>query len=216
MRTLALKILFGGSIILTLLAAGRSRAALPPDYRGRPFEDTSHRRSPAKIPGILQCAHFDSGGEGIAYHSDGTNHGSAELNLRPEHQRAHATPYIWSFRADENVSLSYTKDMADFNHKDPVLFAPPTNQLYVGWTKDGQWLNYTVNVRTAGPYKVLALYSGDATTLQFSINHGQTNECRIPVKTGSMHRWNKAEIGTLEFAEAGLNLLTFQYNHGNN
>src|SRR4051794_30950188 len=112
MRKLALKILFGGSIILTLLSAGRSRAVLPSDYLGRPFEDADHKQGPAMIPGILQCAHFDLGGEGTAYHSNGTNHGSAELNRRPEHQRAHATPYIWSFRADEGVSLSYTKDMA--------------------------------------------------------------------------------------------------------
>ena len=31
-----------------------------------------------------------------------------------------------------------------------------------------------------------------------------------------MHIWNKAEIGTITFPEAGLQLLTFHYNKGNN
>jgi hypothetical protein len=204
------------SIAPILLLPAGTCAALPPDYKGRPFADPIHSQSPAVIPGKLECACFDFGGEGIAYHSDGTNHGSGELNRRPEHQRPHATPYIWGFRADEGVSVSYTKDFADFNHKTPVPFAPPTNQLYVGWTQDAQWLNYTVNVKTAGTYKIVALYACDATTFRFSINHHLASECRIPIKTDSMHTWNRAQVGTIRFPDTGLQLLTFQYNHGNN
>jgi hypothetical protein len=36
------------------------------------------------------------------------------------------------------------------------------------------------------------------------------------VDTGHWHRWNYAGIGTIEFPEAGLQLLTFHYNKGNN
>jgi hypothetical protein len=31
-----------------------------------------------------------------------------------------------------------------------------------------------------------------------------------------MHKWNQANIGTITFPEAGLQLLTFHYNSGNN
>lgn len=31
-----------------------------------------------------------------------------------------------------------------------------------------------------------------------------------------MHKWNKAEVGTITFTEAGLQLLTRHYNKGNN
>ncbi|HSU52788.1 MAG TPA: carbohydrate-binding protein [Candidatus Dormibacteraeota bacterium] len=199
-----------------LLIAALCRAELPADYHGKPFVDPQHQTGPAAIPGTLQCASFDLGGEGIAYHSDGTNHGSGELNLRPDHHRPHATPYIWSFRADENVSISYTKDFADFSGKATVLFAPATNQLYVGWTQDGQWLNYTVNVKTEGTYKIIAIYAGDPTTFRFLINHRPAAECKIPVKTGSMHRWNRGQVGTISFQQTGAQLLTFQYNKGNN
>ncbi len=193
-----------------------TQAALPPDYQGKPFEDSVYKGGPQVIPGRVQCAYFDFGGEGVAYHSDGTNHGSGELNQRPDHQRPHATPYFWNFRTNEAVSSSYTKDIADFNHKGPVPFTPETNQLYIGWTKDGQWCNYTVNVKTAGTYRIIALYACDATTFHLPLNHKPASECKIPVKTGGMHTWNKTEVGTITFPETGLQLLTFNYNLGNN
>jgi hypothetical protein len=30
-----------------------------------------------------------------------------------------------------------------------------------------------------------------------------------------MHKWNRAEIGTIAFADPGLHLLTFHHNQGN-
>ena len=191
-------------------------AAMPTDYEGKPFEDSVYKAGPQIIPGRIECAYFDFGGEGIAYHSDGTNHGSGELNLQPYHHRPQATSYIWSFRANEGVSVSYPKDIADFNHKNPVPFSPETNQLYVGWTKNGQWLNYTVNIKTAGTYKVRVLYSGHSTNFSFSLNHKLAGEYKIPTPTSGLHTWNRAEVGTITFSEAGLQLLTFAYNFGNN
>jgi len=192
-----------------------SYSALPPDYKGKPFEDEVYRAGAQVIPGKLQCAYFDLGGEGVAYHdNDAVNHGSGELNRKPEHHRPHATPYIWAFREQEGVDLSYTKDFADFNHTN--LFAPATNQLYIGWSSDGEWCNYTVDVKKAGVYRIKALYGNAANTIKFSINHKPATECKLPLATGSMHKWNAAEIGTITFSEPGLQLLTFHYNSGNN
>ena len=201
--------------IAGLMLAVTSNAALPADYQGKPFQDSVYTSGPQSIPGRVECAYYDLGGEGMAYHdTDPTNHGSGELNLKPDHHRPHANPYIWGFRANEGVDISYTKDFADFNHTNFV--APPTNQLYIGWTADGEWCNYTVNVKQAGVYRVVAHYGNAANTIQFSINHQPASECKLPLATGSMHIWNKAEIGTITFPEAGLQLLTFHYNKGNN
>ena len=192
-----------------------SMAAVPPEYKGRPFEDTAYKAGAQSIPGVVQCAYYDLGGEGIAYHdTDAINHGSGELNQQPLHQRPHAGPYIWGFRKDEGVDISYVKDFADLNH--PNLVSPLVNQLYIGWTDDGEWCNYTVNVRAAGTYRVSALYSNEANTIHFLLNNKPASECRLPVATGHWHRWNFAEIGTITFPEAGLQLLTFRYNKGNN
>lgn len=199
------------AVALTLTAF----AAVPPDYAGKPFGDSAHPAAPQAIPGKVECAYYDLGGEGVAYHdTDATNHGSGELNLKPEHHRPHATPYFWSFRANEGVDISYTKDFADFNHTN--LVAPVTNQLYIGWTADGEWCNYTVDMKKAGTYRILALYGNAANTVRFSINHQAASECKLPLDTGSMHKWNKAEIGTITFPEVGLQLLTFHYGKGNN
>lgn len=204
------------SVALTALSIHLpGMAALPPDYAGLPFHDAVYTAGPQTIPGRIQCAYFDLGGEGVAYHdSDATNHGSGELNLKPEHKRPHADPYIWSFRANEGVDLSYTKDFADFNHTNFV--APATNQLYIGWTADEEWCNYTVNVKRAGTYRIFAVYGNAANTVRFAINNQSATQCKLPLDTGSMHKWNKAEIGKIHFPNAGLQLLTFHYGKGNN
>ncbi len=195
--------------------SARVSSTFPADYKGQPFSDTVYKGGPQAIPGRIECAYFDLGGEGVAYHDvDAINHGSGELNLLPDHQRPHATPYIWGFRKEEGMDISYTKDFADFNH--PNFFTPETNQLYIGWTDDGEWCNYTVNVRKAGTYSITALYSNEPKTINFSVDNKPASECKLPMATGSWHIWNKAEIGTITFAEAGLHLLTLHYNAGNN
>jgi hypothetical protein len=73
-----------------------------------------------------------------------------------------------------------------------------------------------VNVKAAGTYKIIALYSNAANTIKFSINHEPASECKLPKDTGYWHIWNKAEIGIITFPQAGLQLLTFYYNAGNN
>lgn len=202
-------------IVVGVLLSLTAPAALPPDYQGKPFHDSVYSAGPQVIPGRIECAYYDLGGEGVAYHdTDAINHGSGELNQKPDHQRPHATAYYWNFRKDEGVDISYTKDFADFNHTNIV--SPETNQLYIGWTADGEWVNYTVNVKKAGTYKIIALYSDEANTIQFSINNKPAAECKLPLDTGSFHKWNKAEVGTITFSEPGIQLLTFHYNAGNN
>jgi len=50
-------------------------------YHGKPFQDNAYHGGPQTIPGRVQCAYYDLGGEGVAYHdTDATNHGSGALN----------------------------------------------------------------------------------------------------------------------------------------
>jgi hypothetical protein len=191
------------------------QAAAAPPPAGRPFEDAAYKAGAQRIPGIVQCALFDLGGEGVAYHdSDAVNHGSGELNAEPLHQRPHAGPYVWGFRKDEGVDVSYVKDFADLNHPNPV--SPLVNQLYIGWTADGEWVNYTVDVAAPGRYEVRALYSKDANTLTFDVDGAHALAARLPVATENWHTWNYALIGTLAFKAAGRHVVTFHYGTGNN
>jgi len=60
----------------------------------------------------------------------------------------------------------------------------------------------TLSQLQAGKYRILALYGNAANTVRFSINHSPASECKLPLDTGSMHKWNKAEIGTITFPES--------------
>ena len=95
------------------------------DYQGNPFQDSRYHGGAQKIPGRVQCAYYDVGGEGVAYHTaDTVNHGSGALNP------ADGT-YLNEFRMKEGVDISYTKTHnIDDN---PYNKVPRTmDKLYVG------------------------------------------------------------------------------------
>ncbi len=189
---------------------------IPSTYKGRPYIDTNHTTGAQLIPGKVECAFFDLGGEGVAYHDfESENRGSGGLNVNPRHQRPHATPYEWRFRKEEGVDLSYTKDFADFNHSNNY-YIPVVNQFYIGWTEDNEWVNYTVDVKAAGTFKIDALYANKDATITFDVDLHSASTCQLPLNTGDFHIWNKAEVGMISFSEPGLHLLTFHYNKGNN
>lgn len=199
--------------------------AMPPGYRGKPFHDQFYKSGPQVIPGTVQMVLYDLGGEGVAYHdTDVVNQGS-KLNHSEfrrggpdgelvKHCRPGTPEYTCFFREDEGVDISYTKDFADFSH--PNLVDPPKNQLYVGWEEEGEWTNYTVRVKTAGTYRITALYSNADNVVSFDIDQMPAAKGKLPVATGGPHNWNKAEIGEITFDKAGLHLLTVRYGKGNN
>jgi hypothetical protein len=193
----------------------RARTPLAPALESA-AESASSARGQA-IPGKIECAFYDLGGEGVAYHdTTPINILSGVLNQQKRHQRPHATPYYWNFRRDEGVDISFVKDWADLNH--PNLVDPPINQLYIGGTEDGEWCNYTVDVKEPGTYEIGALYGNvaDVLPIRFSINGKAACECTFPVVTGSMHKWNKAPVGHITFLQAGVQVLTLHYARGYN
>jgi beta-glucosidase-like glycosyl hydrolase/uncharacterized protein involved in high-affinity Fe2+ transport len=83
--------------------------------------------TPAPVPGTVQAANYDTGGQGVADNVTAAN-GTAN-----------------SYRAD-GVDLEDTADTADTS--------AAGGAYDVGWTGAGQWFKYTVNVATAGAYTV--------------------------------------------------------------
>lgn len=210
------------TILLAILAlfplACALRADLPADYKGKPYEDEKYKDGPQSIPGTVECAYYDLGGMDVAYHANDPNpphgpskknYGGNDLNLKADHHRPQSNEYYWTFRKDDLMSTSYTKDFVDFTSKN--LYQVKFNQLYLGWTANGNWANYTVNVKKAGKYKIVAVYSNRPNYIRFSINNKPAAVCKLPIDTGYYHHWNRAEIGEITFAEAGLQLLTFHF-----
>jgi hypothetical protein len=183
-------------------------------YEGRPFTDSMYRDGPQTIPGRVQCAYFDLGGEGVAYHdSDPTNHGSGALN--PANGE-----YLNEFRMDEGVDISYTKfkrpTQIDDNPYNLVM--PPSNQLYIGWTEPGEWFNVTVNVKRAGRYAVDLLYTSNrggtisldrnGKLLTPPINIISTKNDQDPVAWRQWHHWNVLQHAAEVDLPKGISVLT--------
>jgi Carbohydrate binding module (family 6) len=136
------------------------------NYRGTPFADSVYKRGAQIIPGKLQCEYYDFGGEGISYHdNDSINSGSGNLNP------ADGT-YLNEFRILEAVDISYTKFREPAIDNNPYNFVEPEkDQLYVGWTSQGEWIKYTINVESGGSYRLGLMYTSNQNgKISFSVD----------------------------------------------
>jgi beta-glucanase (GH16 family) len=103
-------------------AAGESARSEPALAFALPAMDRPYRGTPWAVPGAIDLADYDYGGEGVAFHNpDSVNH-------------------VGQYRANESISVEACSDnMARYD---------------LGWTSPGEWLNYTVDVRAAGHYRL--------------------------------------------------------------
>ena len=202
-------------LLTTVSFSLKPKNNFPKAYTGKPFQDQVYKAGAQVIPGKVQCALFDLGGEGVGYHdNDSINNGSGPYNHQPGHCERGAE-YVAYFRIIEGVDLSYTKEKLDFSHPNP--FTPDRRQQFIGWTNNNESCNYTVNVKKAGTYTVGILYSNNPPKFKLLVNNGLAGDYTGGEKTDSYHTWNRAEnVGTITFKKAGLNLLTLQYNGGSN
>lgn len=135
-------------------------------YQGSPFINSIYKNGAQIIPGRLLCAFYDLGGEGIAYHDlDTINSGSGKLN------KADGS-YLNEFRINEAVDISYTKfrnppiDNTIYN-----FVQPEKDQFYVGWTRPGEWIKYSIQVVEDGNYTLGIMFTSNKEgKISFSIN----------------------------------------------
>jgi len=76
------------------------------------------------IPGTIELEDFDEGGEGVAYH-----------DAEPQQQEKHQPPY-----RDTGVDLEWREDAS--------------GKFNLGWTREGEWVVWTVDVRESGTYAI--------------------------------------------------------------
>ncbi len=181
-------------------------------YAGVPYRDSAHAGEPQRIPGRVECAFYDLGGEGVAYHTvEKRNHGSGELNP------ANGT-YLNEFRMNEAVGTSYTKFHDSIDNSPYDLVQPAENQLYVGWTSAGEWFRMTVEVEHEGRYAVDFLYTSnrggdisldlDGRPLTPAMAVLSTRSALEPIPWRQWHHWNlTGRIATVKLP-GGTHVLT--------
>jgi hypothetical protein len=201
-------------LVLLLKIGIETNAQIPEDYKGKPFKPYSCAAEAQVIPGRIELAYYDKGGEGIAYHDNDALNNGAELSHKSRHNPPGVSEEIAFFREKEGVDVSFTKSWVDFTESNMVI--PGINQQYIGWQEDGEWTNYTVDVKVAGIYRIIALYSNKDNNTSLWLNGKFATKLFLPENTRYWHYWNKAELGEIEFPFKGLNLLTLKYNKGAN
>jgi hypothetical protein len=205
--------------------AQSDRSKFLEQYKGKAFQDSHYTMAPQRIPGRVECAAYDVGDEGVAYHdSDAVNHGSGQLNPADG-------SYLNEFRMHDGVDISYTKfptaegkDAIDNNHYEVVT--PPKDQLYVGWTEPGEWFNVTVEVAKAGKYRADLLYTSNrGGSISLDVN-GQdatgpvtiptTYNGAEPIAWRQWHHWDILRNAVVLDLPAGRNVLTVHILTGGN
>lgn len=114
---------------LSMYAACSVLAALLMTTAAAAADRSPYGGTPVQIPGTIQAENFDEGGEGVAYHdTDPGNNGNT------------------SAIRDTDVDVEFRK------HGEWLY----DTAAYVGWTRAGEWLEYTVNVQEDGDYRIEA------------------------------------------------------------
>ncbi|HEY1911253.1 MAG TPA: carbohydrate-binding protein [Vicinamibacterales bacterium] len=155
-----------GAVVSDHTIVSKTTGALSAPYSG----------TPVTLPGTVQAANYDLGGEGVAYH-DTTPGNSGGV-----------------FRTD-GVDLE----------------AASEGGYDVGWIAAGEWLNYSVNVTSAGNYALqlrVASPSGGSMHLGFSGSGGGAATVSVPA-TGGYQTWTTVSVPVT--LTAGVQTLTLKF-----
>jgi Carbohydrate binding module (family 6)/Ricin-type beta-trefoil lectin domain-like len=151
--------------------------------------DAPYGGTAAAVPGTVQAANYDTGGQGVALNVTSVN-GSAN-----------------SYRSD-GVDLEATSDTQDTS--------PAGGTYDLGWTSPGQWFNYTVDVATAGTYTVSLRLAGDVAVtdglhIANSAGANLSGDINVP-DTGGWQDW--ATVTASVTLPAGVQTLTVYEDNG--
>ncbi|GAB4250717.1 MAG: hypothetical protein Kow00109_26590 [Acidobacteriota bacterium] len=136
------------------------------------------------VPGPIAAVDYDIGEEGYAYHD------LDSLRLTYENW----TPWNqgWQYRND-GVDIEASAD-------------PQGAGWNIGWTADGEWLRYTVEVAEAGRYDLRLRVAGNGGRLQLRWDGTPLGGIRYVPRTGGWQAWSTMTVPGLKLAE-GIHVL---------
>jgi len=135
--------------------------------------------TPHAIPGKIELEEFDVGGNGFAY-----NDADAGSKVEPAPD----------FRSDEDVDIEKCEDTG--------------GGYNIGWTAAGEWLEYTVDVKSSGLYDLVirGACDEDGRTVSFSID-GDAIASNVEIdNTGGWQEWEDFTVEDVELS-AGEHIL---------
>jgi MYXO-CTERM domain-containing protein len=197
----------------SLLAVG-AHAAVPTGYVGTPYMGT-----PQAIPGRVELANLDVGGEGKSYHAD--------------HRRVNAKAEGYSPISGDDYRPTEIDlpNICKTNKQNPDSYVgtnapyPPTTPTkevyYMGYAHAHDWVRMTVDVKVAGKYNVsstwasangqwgLSLWFNDGSNPALPMDGVNKSGKVVMPGTSDYHKWKDYPNFTQVDLTAGVQLLTF-------
>jgi hypothetical protein len=210
-RHLPRRALILGAGVAQLVSLG-ALAAVPTGYKGTPYLGT-----PQAIPGRVELANMDTGGQGVAWAADHNRMNSAGYepisgnDYRPDDKNL---PNICKTNTASQDTM-----LADGS---PYPSTTPTKELYyIGYAHGHDWVRMTVDVKQAGKYNVsstwatpdaqwgLSLWFNDGSSATAPMD-GVNKSGKVLVQgTNDYHKWKDYPSFTQVDLSAGVQLLTF-------
>ncbi len=131
-----------------------------------------------KIPGVVHASDFDLGRYGKAYSDTDT------ANYRVTTGTYAAWNNGWAYRND-GVDIQASSD-AD----------PSSNHFNVGWTQDGEWMQYTLDVDSSAVYDIIIRYaaSNSNSKIILNLNGANVSQSTTLNSTGGTQTWGNKTI----------------------
>lgn len=154
-------------------------------------DETRPYKGPHNVPGVVHATDYDMGRVGLAYQD------VAVANYHVSTGNFTSWNNGWAYRND-GVDIEPCNDNVN------------SNGFNVGWTAQEEWLNYTVEVGTAGLYDIelrVASQNGGG-AFHFDVNGVQATPVMPVSATGSWSSWGSEMVENVLLYE-GTNTLTF-------
>ncbi len=145
----------------------------------------SKQYSENNVPGVIFATDFDLGRNGIAYWDSDTANYWVSSGERTAWNSGH------HYRND-GVDIEPSADTD-----------PDSNHNNIGWTKDGEWLNYTLNVNATGVYDIVIRYAmaKGPSTIAVKINGADVAFSKALSSTGGDQKWKSIKVGNIVLAK---------------
>jgi endoglucanase len=152
------------------------------------FNKSSQPYTNHTIPGIIQCVDYDIGNQNVAYYDNIAYHDNSTWWNEG-----------WSYRND-------WVDIQKINDTDNRSCG-----YNVGWTEDGEWMKYTVNVFKGGNYTIAFRVASENNNGAFKLLLNDSNLiCEVDVNnTGAYQEWETQNKGPY-FLPDGMHTLKLQ------
>lgn len=162
------------------------------DKKAVPFKDHS-------IPGLIYATDYDLGAHGYAYFDSDT----------ANYRTTTGTYTAW------NSGYTYRNDGVDI---EACTDTEGTNGFNVGWTAKGEWLGYTVDIKSDASYSIDIRYAASslASKIHFELDGEHiSKEIALPA-TGGWTSWKTLTVENVVFKKGKHQLKLYVENEGFN